>query len=160
MSDILRSRARRRDCFASSISLVAERPAALRATEVSVTGTGLEKIFCQGALTLAKPERTAMREIPMTPTRERQASLIVRDLASPGGEAFDVLPSNCPPVHQKPMSHMVVTVACSIHANRSLDLLLPVYSHPAADITEWISSEGMTTTKRSNNRPIVKWNAS
>lgn len=81
-SDILRSRARRRDCFAKSMSLVAERPAALRATEDSVTGRGLEKIFCQGALTLAKPDKRAMRDIPMTPTRERQASLSVWDFGS------------------------------------------------------------------------------
>lgn len=155
-SEILRSRARRRDCFAASISLVAPRPAALRATSVSVTSRGLEKRFCQGALTLAKPDRRAMREIPMTPTRERHASLRLWDFVSWEGEAFEVLLSSRPPVHQKPTSHTVVLIVCSIHATRSLPLLLPVNAHPAADMTECISSEGIATTKRSNRIVMVK----
>lgn len=107
-SDILRSRARRRDCFAKSMSLVASRPTALRATSVSVTGRGLEKMFCQAALTLAKPDRRAMREIPITPTRERQASLSVWVLGSWADKTPEVLFKSCPPVHQKARSQISV----------------------------------------------------
>ena len=71
------SRARRRDCLAESMSFVASSPAALRAMSASVTGRDLEPKFCQGELTLAKPERMAMKEMPITPTRERQASLML-----------------------------------------------------------------------------------
>ena len=158
-SESLRSRARRRDCLAASMSLVASRPAALRATSDSAMGRGLEKRFCQGALTLAKPERRAMKDMPMTPTRERHASLRVCDLGSWDGALVDVLPSSCPPAHQKPMTQRDVLINCSTHAARNLPLLLLENSHPAADMTDWISSEGMTTTRRSNKSGTVKWKA-
>lgn len=158
VSEILRSRARKRDCFAASMSLVASRPVAFRAKSVSVTGLDLEKKFCQGALTLAKPERRAMRETPITPTRERHASLSVGKSGFRDGEVLVVLARSCPPVHQKAMSHRVVLAICSIHAKRNLPLLLPVNSHPAADMTDCICSEGMTTTNKSKRSAMVIWN--
>lgn len=159
-SDIFRSRARRRDCFAESMSLVASSPTALRATSDSVTGRGLVKRVCQGALILAKPERRAMREIPITPTRERLASLRVYGFGSTNDGTVEVLPRSCPPAHQKPMIQHTVLNICKIHAMRSFPLLLPVNSHPAAEMTDWISREGIATMSRSNKSEIVKWNAS
>lgn len=82
-SDIFRSRARRRECFAASMSVVASRPTCLRARSASVTGRGRVPKLCHGELTDAKPERIDMREMPMTPTRSRQASLMLCGRSTP-----------------------------------------------------------------------------
>lgn len=72
---ILSCRARSRARLRASMSFVASRPAFLRATVASDTGAGLAMKVCQGAETAAKPERSAIREMPIMPTRSRQASL-------------------------------------------------------------------------------------
>ena len=82
-SDILRSRARKRERLADSISWVASRPAALRVMVASVIRFGREKKFCHGELTEAKPERRDITEIPMTPMRSREASLRLWELSAP-----------------------------------------------------------------------------
>ena len=79
-----RCRARRRLFLAASISLVASRPACLRATSDSVTGLCLAPNVCHGAETAANPDSSAINEIPIIPTRSRHASL--RSL--PGCEAI------------------------------------------------------------------------
>lgn len=74
-SDIFRSSACSRARLTASMSAVASSPACWRAMSVSVTGRGREKRCCHGALTAAKPERSDMREMPITPTRSRHASV-------------------------------------------------------------------------------------
>ena len=100
----LRSKARRRLSLAVSMSLVAASPASLRARSASVTRRDRVKRFCHGELTAAKPERSAMREMPMTPTRSRDASL--RDCRV---MEVDGLPSILEPLHQKVVSHVPKT---------------------------------------------------
>ena len=125
-SEILRSRARRRERLAESISWVASRPAALRAMVASVTGLGREKKFCQGEETEAKPESRDMTDIPMTPMRSREASLKLCEVSEVGLWPT-ICRSHCP-LHQKPRSHAVNPATCNIHASLSLPLPFPVNS--------------------------------
>ena len=151
--DILLSRARRRERFVRSMSWVASRPAALRARVASVTGSGREKKFCQGEETEAKPERSDITDMPITPMRSREASL--RDCEV---SVFGVWPTTWRshwPVHQKPRSHAVKAHSCNIHANLSLPFPLPVNSYPAAEMVEWISSNGIATIRKKRSSEIV-----
>lgn len=154
--DILLSRARRRERLVMSMSWVAPRPAALRARVASVMGLGREKKFCQGEETEAKPERSDIIEMPITPMRSREASLRDWEVS-----VFGVWPTMWRshwPVHQKPRSHAVKAASCTIHANLSLPLSLPVNSYPAAEMMEWISSNGIAIIKkiRSSETVILK----
>jgi hypothetical protein len=71
---ILWWRARARECFAARSSSVTEREVALRVRSDSSTGRWRAPKVCQMEETAAKPEREAMREIPMMPTRSRHFS--------------------------------------------------------------------------------------
>jgi len=155
-SDILRSSARRRERLASSMSLVASRPAALRPMEASETGVGREKKFCQGELTEAKPDRRDMTDIPMTPMRSREASLRLWELSMVG--PWPTRCSNHCPLHQKANIHAVNPSNCSSHASLNLPLPLPTNSYPAAEMTEWISRKGIVTIswKRSSRTVTLK----
>ena len=117
----LRSSARCRDCLADSISCVAARPVCFRVRAVSGTGGVRVKKFCHGELTLAKPERRAIKEIPMTPTRSRHASL--KDWV---GDSCGLRPRMVAPLHQKAKSHNVVKKTWNTHASRRIPLLTPV----------------------------------
>ncbi len=119
----LRSKARKRESLAESMSFVAAIPASLRAISVSVTGRGRCKKFCQGELVAAKPDRSAMNVIPMTPTRSRQASLSDCWVGVVGG-----FPSIFEPHHQKAKSHAANVVIWKTHARPSRPLFFPVYS--------------------------------
>ena len=145
-SNILRSRARRRERFADSISFVASRPASFRPMSASVTGMGRAPKLCQGELTEAKPERRDMREIPIIPTRSRHSSLIFWEISTDCPSSCFVS-SHCP-LHQKPSSHDVNATSCNIQAIRSLPFPGPVYSHPAAEIIVCISRSGIAMIKR------------
>lgn len=145
-----RSRARRRESFAESMSFVAVRPASLRAMSVSVTGRGCVKKFCHGELVAAKPERSAMNVMPMTPTRSRQASLRDCEVGAVGG-----LPSIREPLHQKVESQAKKARVWKIHARRRRPLLLPVYSYPAEEMMDWISREGMMRMRSHRRRKTV-----
>lgn len=74
-SAIFRSSAWRRDRLTMSMSVVASSPTCLRARSASVTWRAREKRLCHGELTEAKPERSDMKQMPMTPTRSRHASV-------------------------------------------------------------------------------------
>ena len=152
-SEILRSRARRRERLAESISWVASRPAALRAMVASVTGLGREKKFCQGEETEAKPDSNDMTDIPLTPMRSRAASLKLCEVSEVG-----LWPTTCRshcPLHQKPRSHAVNPATCNTHANLSLPLPFPVNSYPAADMIECISSNGIAMIRKNNSSETV-----
>ena len=157
-SDILRSRARKRDRLADSISWVASRPASLRAMVVSVTSLGREKKFCHGELTEAKPERRDITEIPITPMRSREASLKLWELSVP--EVWPSRRSNHSPLHQNPPSHAVKPANCNTHASLSLPFPFPENSYPEAEMIEWISRNGIAIMRRNRSADIVTWKAS
>ena len=100
-SDILRSKARSRDRFVSSMSCDASSPATFRAMVASVTGLGRVKKFCQGELTEAKPESRAMTEIPMTPIFSEVVSTMLEGAVGP---IWLPLPRRYSPLDQKPKS--------------------------------------------------------
>ena len=152
-SDILRSRARRRERLADSMSCVAWRPASLRARSASVTGLGREPKVCQGELTEAKPDRRDMMEIPITPTRSRQDW--VRDWWVDGvGERLRWFRSH-EPLHQNPRRYAVKPTVWSTHASRRRPFPLPVYSYPAAEMEEWISKKGIAMIRKKRSSVTV-----
>ena len=157
LEEILRSRARRRDRLAESMSLVAERPACLREISISVTGLGRAQKFCQGELTAAKPESRAMSEMPMTPTRSRHPSM-----RRPGLSMilfWLCLSRRVWPLHQNPQIQSIKPVAWSTHASLNLPLACPVYFQPAAEMIECNSSDGIATMSENRRRRTVVWRA-
>ena len=48
---------------------------------------------------------------------------------------------------------------CTIHANLSLPLPLPVNSYPAAEMIEWISSSGIAIIRKNRSSETVVWKA-
>jgi len=99
----LRCKARSLLRFEASMSFVASSPACLRATSASVTGRGFAPNVCQGLDTAAKPDSSAINDIPIIPTLSRQASLS----PFPGCEAIVCIyvPGIPFPSHQNPVSH-------------------------------------------------------
>ena len=150
VSFIFRCRALRRLFFAASISLVASSPACFLATSESVTGLCLAPNVCHGAETAAKPESNAIKEIPMIPTRSRQASL--RFLPGCDAISWIYVPGIPFPSHQNPISHRVNPAACNIHAVFGiLPLSVLVKDHPEAETIDCNSRKGMRTTRKNNN---------
>lgn len=95
-----RSRLTRRVRFSRSISFVASKPTCLRVMSLSETRGGLGPKVCQMLETLAKPERSAMRETPVMPRRSRHAvKRLVRVIRSLAGG----LCGRREPMVQKPM---------------------------------------------------------
>ena len=122
-SDIFRSRARSLDRFVSSMSREASSPAAFLAIVASVTGFGRAKKLCQGELTEAKPESSAMTDIPMTPTF---SEVVSTRLDGATGPILLPLPSRYSPLHQKPNSHVAKARNCTGHAHLDMPELLLV----------------------------------
>jgi hypothetical protein len=154
----LRWRARSRLRLAASMSFVASRPACLRVTSASVTGRGFATKVCQGAETAAKPERRAMREIPMIPTRSRHASLS----PLPGWEAIVCIyvPGIPFPNHQNPISHIVKPHNCNSHAVfGNLPCSVLRNDHPEPDTMDCSSRKGTSTTRANSKLGTVTFKA-
>lgn len=156
-SDILRSRARRRERFVRSMSFVASSPVCLRAMSVSVTCFGLEPKFCHKELTEAKPERRAMRDIPITPILSRQAS--IRLCSLPVALWCAWIPKMPCPIHQNPNIQVENPAICKAQASLKRPFPPPLNFQPAEDMKECSSRNGITMTSRTSRVETVTWSA-
>ena len=96
----LRSSISRRVRFSCSMSFVASSPTCLRLMSLSQTRGAFGPNVCHMLLTLAKPERRAMKETPVIPSRSRQA--VKRLVRSVSVSSTVVLCGRSDPIVQKP----------------------------------------------------------
>ena len=96
----LRSSISRRVRFSCSMSFVASSPTCLRLISLSETRGAFGPNICHILLTLAKPERRAMKETPVIPSRSRQA--VKRLFRSVSVSFTVVLCGSSDPIVQKP----------------------------------------------------------
>ena len=107
--------------------------------------------FCHIALTAAKPERSAIINVPVMPSLSRQA--VTRLI--PAIDISSSEPGKNIPMDQKPARKMPNPAISSPQAARALALVPPTSLHPAPEITEYISKRGMTRIRRHNRLATV-----
>lgn len=110
----------------------------------------------QGEDTEAKPESRDMTEMPITPTRRREASLMDCVVGAPvGASASAPRPSRYSPLHQNAISQAEHKDNCTSHASFDVLLLVPEESLPFPETMECISRKGMMIMRSRRRSDMV-----